>query len=138
MPVDIDHTAFIASLGGRGAVGGMSHEARADALEDYAIHTLDEAVAQIQARLNNGRPTPVRLPTAAEVEAHIDGSPNRRGVGNLFVPSATRPIGRLEAMPKRPTLADFFKLRFEPANHVLQSATRAMTTGMTEEVILAC
>jgi hypothetical protein len=138
MPVDIDHAAFIASLGGREAVDRMGDEARADALEDYAIHTLDEAVAQIQTGLNNGRSTPVRLPTAAEIEAHIDGSPNRRGVGNLFVPSATRPIGRLEAMPNRPTLADFFKLRFEPANHVLQSATRAMTTGMTEEVILAC
>ena len=33
---------------------------------------------------------------------------------------------------------DFFKLRFAPANHVLQSATRAMKTGMTEEIILAC
>jgi len=41
-------------------------------------------------------------------------------------------------MPKNPTLLDFYKLRFEPANHVLQSATRALKTGMTEEVILAC
>jgi hypothetical protein len=41
-------------------------------------------------------------------------------------------------MPKAPTLKDFFELRFAPANHVLQSATRAMKTGMSEEVILAC
>ena len=41
-------------------------------------------------------------------------------------------------MPAKPTLLDFFRLRFQPANHVLQSATRAMKTGMTEEVILAC
>jgi hypothetical protein len=41
-------------------------------------------------------------------------------------------------MPARPTLEDFFRLRFAPANHVLQSATRAMKTGMPEEIILAC
>src|SRR5262249_57030637 len=60
------------------------------------------------------------------------------GTGNLFTASANRPIKRLEPMPKQPTLQDFFRLRFQPANHVLQSATRAMKTGMTEEVILAC
>jgi len=37
-------------------------------------------------------------------------------------------------MPAKPTLLDFFRLRFQPANHVLQSATRAMKTGMTEEI----
>jgi hypothetical protein len=41
-------------------------------------------------------------------------------------------------MPPKPTLKDFFELRFAPANHVLQSATRALKTGMSEEVILAC
>ena len=41
-------------------------------------------------------------------------------------------------MPKNPTLQDFFRLRFAPANHVLQSATRALKTGMSEEVMLAC
>ena len=41
-------------------------------------------------------------------------------------------------MPKNPTLQDFFRLRFAPANHVLQSATRALKTGMSEEIILAC
>ncbi len=41
-------------------------------------------------------------------------------------------------MPDKPTLQDFFRLRFAPANHVLQSATRAMKTGMSEEIILAC
>jgi hypothetical protein len=42
-------------------------------------------------------------------------------------------------MPEKPTLLDFFTLRFmQTSNHVLQSANRAMKTGMTEEVILAC
>ena len=48
MPFEIDRRAFIASLGGTAAVGLMSHEAKADALEDYSIHTLDEVVAQAQ------------------------------------------------------------------------------------------
>ena len=42
-------------------------------------------------------------------------------------------------MPAKPTFLDFFKLRFAPTqNHVLQSANRAMKTGMSEEIILAC
>jgi hypothetical protein len=41
-------------------------------------------------------------------------------------------------MSARPTLTELFEKRFNPANHVLQSANRAMTTGMSEEVILEC
>jgi len=42
-------------------------------------------------------------------------------------------------MPARPTLADFFKLRFHTtSNHVLQSANLAVKNGMSEEIILAC
>ena len=44
MPFEIDREAFIASLGGTAAVSLMTHEARADALEDFSIHALDEAV----------------------------------------------------------------------------------------------
>ncbi len=134
MPFDIDRGAFIASLGGHDAVGLMNDEARADALEDYSIHALDEAVAQTQGGAS--AEVPETYPTAAEVAARDEGRPYRRGVGNLFAgPGPTR---RLEPMPAKPTLQDFFRLRFQPANHVLQSATRAMKTGMTEEVILAC
>jgi hypothetical protein len=134
MPFEIDRRAFIASLGGTAAVGLMSHEARADALEDYSIHKLDEVVAQQGSGQSAG--SQERFPTAAELDAQIDGRPYRRGVGNLF--ASSRAIRRLEPMPKKPTLLDFFRLRFQPANHVLQSATRAMKTGMTEEIILAC
>jgi hypothetical protein len=41
-------------------------------------------------------------------------------------------------MPEKPTLIDFFKYRFAPATHVLQSATDAMRKGEKEETILAC
>ena len=49
-----------------------------------------------------------------------------------------RRMPELAPMPDKPTLVDFFNLRWSPANHVLQSATRALKTGMTEQVILAC
>ena len=136
MKCEIDRRAFIASLGGAAVVASMTDEAKADALEDYAIHKLDEDVAAAQSQ---GQPE--KFPTAAEIEARIAGSANRRGVGNLFVGGNNRPIERLAPMPAKPTLMDFFNLRFKQAgayNHVLQSATRAMKTGMTEEVIFAC
>ena len=36
---------------------------------------------------------------------------------------------RLPAMPEKPTLIDFFKLRFGPSMHLLQSARHAVTYG---------
>jgi hypothetical protein len=48
-------------------------------------------------------------------------------------------VKRLPAMPEKPTLMDFFKLRFNAtSNHCLQSANRALKTGMSEDVVLAC
>ena len=45
---------------------------------------------------------------------------------------------RLPVMPKAPTLIDFYKLRFAPANHVLQSARLAKINGFDEKIIMAC
>ncbi|MEQ8955594.1 MAG: HD domain-containing protein [Gammaproteobacteria bacterium] len=45
---------------------------------------------------------------------------------------------RIPEMPQAPTLIDFFKLRFAPANHILQSARLAKINGMDEKVIIAC
>ena len=44
----------------------------------------------------------------------------------------------LPEMPEKPTLIDFYKLRFAPATHILQSAKLAMDNGENEKVILAC
>jgi hypothetical protein len=130
--MEIDRRAFIASLGGTAAASVMDHEAKAEALEHWMEERLDEQVAGNQA-------APEKFPTVAELEAQIETRTYRRGVGNLFVAGGRGGnVKRLEPMPKRATLQDFFRLRFQPANHVLQSATRAMKTGMTEEVILAC
>ena len=134
--IEIDRRAFIASLGGMAAVSLMSHEARADALEDYTIDRLDEELAQQQQG---------KYPTVAQIEAQIETRPTRRGVGNLFVSGRgdatvdkVQPVKRLEPMSAKPTLKEFFERRFAPANHVLQSANRALKTGMSEEVVLAC
>ena len=46
---------------------------------------------------------------------------------------------RLPAMPEKPTLLDFFQLRFTPANqHLLQSANLAQKNGLPEPMVLAC
>jgi len=128
--MEIDRRAFIAGLGGAAVVAAMDHEAKADALEHYMEEQLDEAAAQSQDQ-------PEKFPTVAELEAQIETRGYRRGAGGLFV-STRGNVKKLEPMPPKPTLVDFFNLRFAPANHVLQSATRAMKTGMSEEVILAC
>ena len=131
MHLDIDRRAFVAGLGGAALVKLMDHEARADALEDYGIAQLDEAVAQAQGQQPE-------YPTVASLEAQIETRPSRRGVGDLFVGRGGGNVKRFQPLPAKPTLADFFRLRFAPANHVLQSATRALKTGMSEEIILAC
>jgi len=45
---------------------------------------------------------------------------------------------RLARMPDRPTLFDFFKYRFGPANHLMQSARLALKNGVGEKVVMAC
>jgi hypothetical protein len=130
--MEIDRRAFIASLGGTAAVSLMDHEAKAEALEHWMEERLDE-----QAMAGQG--TDQKFPSAADHEALIETRPYRRGAGNLFVSGGRGGnVRKLEPMPRNATLKDYFRLRFAPANHVLQSATRALKTGMSEEVILAC
>ena len=45
---------------------------------------------------------------------------------------------RLPKMPDRPTLFDFFKYRFGPSSHLLQSARLAQKNGVDEKIVLAC
>ena len=118
--MDLDRRSFLASLGGAAAIEAMPHEERADALEHYMMDLIDEQGAQ-----NNQLAV-------------------RRGVGSIFSgrgePNAEGRLEprKLELFPARPTLVDFFKLRFAPATHVLQSATDALKKGESEERILAC
>ena len=48
------------------------------------------------------------------------------------------PDPRLAKMPDRPTLFDFFKYRFGPSQHMMQSARLAMKNGVDEKIVLAC
>ena len=107
--MEIDRRVFFGTLGGVGAVELMSHEDRAEALEHYMTAQLDRA----------------QEPETQTV---------RKGTGNLF--RSSKEV--LEPMPEQPTLLDFFRLRFAPANHVLQSATHAMKTGQPERTIFSC
>lgn len=131
--MEIDRKAFLASLGGAAALNMMSDEAKADALEEHMMFQLNQAAA-----LTGPARPGEKFPTAAEVEAQIETRPTRRGVGNLFT-SAHGNVKKLPPMPEKPTLVDFFKLRYMgTSNHVLQSANLAMKNGMSEEVVLAC
>ena len=120
--MEIDRRAFVAALGGALAIEAMSSEALADALEHHMIERLDQA-------------------PGAQSDQTAE-RPYRRGVGSVFVLGGSGdgvfPANRLERMPPSPTLLDFYRLRFAPANHVLQSATRALKSGMNEETVLAC
>ena len=130
--MEVDRRAFIASIGGAAVVATMDHEAKAEALEHYMEEQLD---AQVAAQPGG---QPEKFPTVAEIEAQIETRPYRRGAGSVFTGQRGETVKKLQPMPPKPTLKDFFELRFAPANHVLQSATRALKTGMSEEVILAC
>ena len=132
--MEIDRRAFFATLGGAAAISAMDSEAKADALEEYMSEQLDNAAAGSTPATTS---PDKKFPTVAELDSQITTRDYRRGVGTLFANNG-RNVKKLEPMPANPTLLDFFKLRFAPANHVLQSATRAMKTGMTEEIILAC
>src|SRR5215470_962472 len=118
--MNVDRRAILATLGATAAIESMPSEALADALERCLNDQLDQAASAQQ---------------VAATEPAV-----RRGVGSLFIPQGdgAATLKQLEPMPSHPTLFDFFRLRFAPANHVLQSATRAMKTGMSEETILAC
>src|SRR5260370_6923664 len=130
--MEFDRRAFVASLGGAAAVAGMDHEAKAGALEHYMEDQLDQAIAAQAPGAQAGQPE--KFPTVAEIEAQIETRPFRRGAGSVFTSNRGN-VKKLEAMPAKPTLEDFFRLRFAPANHVLQSPTRALKTAMPEDII---
>ena len=131
--LQIDRRAFIASLGGAGAVGVMSHEAKADALESALM-------AQAAGVTANSKASPERFPSAAELEAQIPTRSWRRGTGFLFLNREVNgKVPLLAKMPPRPTLVDFFALRFDrEREHCLQSANVALQRGADEDVVLAC
>ncbi len=117
----MDRRDFLTGAGAAAAAGiaaATTLSAKADALEDAMMTELDRRV--------------IEPATFCDVGGEL-----------TFDPADRRPFlqgndPRLPPMPEKPTLIDFFKLRFGPSNHVLQSAAYARKNGMEEKVVLAC
>src|SRR5690348_15558808 len=126
---------FIASLGGAAAVALMSHEAKADALEG----ALMAGVSQNAKESQSCSPGTGHYPTVAELDEEIPTRSYRRGTGSLFLNTEGGKVEQLAKMPARPTLWDFYELRFmKSRNHCFQSANKALHAGVDEEIVLAC
>ena len=96
---------------------------RADELEHKEIEALDLIPSKSAIYLSGERdPTQPMPPPAAKP-------------GQYFLMGHDK---RLHRLPDRPTLLDFFKHRFFPATHVLQSARLARLAGYPEKIVLAC
>jgi hypothetical protein len=98
----------------------------ADDLEERMMHELNERIATKSVLFNLGDGK-VGMESGAALQA--------KNPGKLFLMG---PDPRLPKMPDKPTLVDFFKLRFASTAHLLQSATHALKAGMSEKVVLAC
>jgi hypothetical protein len=97
---------------------------RAEALEELMCRELDAAMV---------------LKSTLYVSGDIDPSQPRPQARNpKKLPYLMGPDPRLPAMPDKPTLIDFFRYRFGPSAHLLQSARLALREGHDEKIILAC
>jgi hypothetical protein len=103
----------------------MTLAERADALEHRMMQELDSII--VKSRLFHLADAEFDMPNGPALLAANPGK---------YMLMGDDP--RLPKMPERPTLVDFFKYRFGPLNHLLQSARHAVRAGMDEKVILAC
>src|SRR6266404_2381014 len=103
----------------------MSLAERADALEHKMIRELDAII--VKSRLFSLADGDTSIPNGSVLLAQNPGKHMLMGDDP-----------RLPKMPERPTLMDFFKYRFGPANHLLQSARHAVRAGMDEKIVMAC
>ncbi len=103
---------------------GQTLSERADALEHQQIQELGNRIA-----------TKSLLYNLADGERSL-------GAGFAMAPGQQLLMGedpRLPEMPEKPTLIDFFNLRFAPTTqHLLQSANLAQKNGLSEKMVLAC
>jgi len=100
---------------------------RADELEEQMMHELNEKIAtkSVLFGMADGK-----------VEIQNGNDLLAKNPGKYFLMG---PDPRLPEMPDKPTLIDFFKLRFSSSsNHLLQSAALARKAGHGEKVVLAC
>jgi hypothetical protein len=96
----------------------MTVEQKADALEDALSDELDVMIVPPGALAHPQFPVPSDQFPKGHVLMHDEP--------------------RLPEMPEKPTLVDFFKLRWAPASHVLQSAALARRNGYGDGIVMAC
>lgn len=116
----MDRRRFLNSLSAASlatVAGATTLSKKADALED----AMDEA-------LNKKRSKPDLC--------YVDGQPEDDYDDDRPYLQHYDPL--LPEMPAEPSLMDFYKLRFAPAKHVLQSARLAKINGHDETIITAC
>ena len=101
----------------------MNSLQRAEAVDHAAIEELDRLVIVKSTIYTSGERDPRQAP------------PRPPDEGKTYLMGHDP---RLPRMPEKPTLFDFYKYRFGPANHVLQSARLAQKNGMSEKIVLAC
>jgi hypothetical protein len=110
-----------------GSVAKKDSSELADALEFKLMEELNAFASKSVLYVSGDvDPTEIRTNASAFLSKH---------------PGSTMLIGpdpRLKKMPDRPTLQDFFKLRFTSTNHVLQSARLALKNGCEEKIVIAC
>jgi hypothetical protein len=105
----------------------MTLSQRADELEERMIAGLEAAVPVKSVLYTSGERDP-RSPLEYSAQ-------NPAYAGKHFLMGHD---ARLPKMPDRPTLVDFFRLRFSAGQHLLQSARHARNAGCDEKTILAC
>jgi hypothetical protein len=103
----------------------MTLSEKADAIEEHMMHELDSIITKsVFSHLTDGR---VEMEGGAALQAKHPGKYFNMG-----------PDPRLPPMPEKPTLMDYFRLRFASTNHLLQSGALALKAGHPEKVVLAC
>jgi hypothetical protein len=104
-------------------IPAMTTLERAEAAEHALSQELDRLVIVKSVIYTSGERDP-RVPV-----------PRPPGEGKTFLMGHDP---RLPRMPERPTLFDYFRYRFAPATHLLQSARLALKSGGSEKLVLAC
>jgi hypothetical protein len=133
--MEVDRRVFMASVGGVAAAELLSPEDRAEAIEHFASTELDNWY--IDEFGETGALSPIRSPRYQQGgggQQAPEGPRMARGTGRIFQPREEP----WPEMPAKPTLVDFYRYRFAPAQHVMRSATRAIQTGQPERTVMAC
>jgi hypothetical protein len=131
-------TSFDASRPGAPSVAVPERELPASVREigwmGWVHEPLDDAVAEHRKVIAPPAVATMGTPAHGAKSALM---PELRAPNTVFMMGDNPALPR---MPERPTLADFFRLRFDEftASHMLQSAKIALEHGLDEKVVMAC